>query len=51
MGIQLMVFEDNKGAIKFYEREGFVLMEKRNQEQAKNEENLSDRRYEWRIKS
>jgi ribosomal protein S18 acetylase RimI-like enzyme len=46
-GIQLMVFEGNKGAIKFYEREGFILVEKRNQEQTKNEENLPDRKYHW----
>ncbi|SRR5258708_5190694 len=51
MGIQLMVFEDNKGAIQFYEREGFILVEKRNQEQTTNEENLPDRRYKWKIKS
>lgn len=47
-GIQLMVFEENKGAIQFYEREGFILLEKRSQEQTKNEENLPDRRYIWK---
>ncbi len=50
-GIQLMVFEDNKGAIQFYEREGFTLVEKRNLEQTTNEESLPDRKYEWKIKS
>ncbi len=43
-GIQLMVFEDNKGAIKFYEREGFILQEKRIDA---NEEHLPDRKYKW----
>ncbi len=46
--IQLMVFEDNKNAIRFYEREGFILVEKRDQVQTKNEENLPDRRYQWK---
>ena len=47
-GLQLWMFEDNKGAIRFYEREGFVLEEQRDIHTAINEENLPDRRYSWR---
>lgn len=47
-GIYLWVFEQNLGAIKFYEREGFQLLEKREKEQAVNEENLPDRKYFWK---
>jgi ribosomal protein S18 acetylase RimI-like enzyme len=46
-GLSLWVFEDNTEAIKFYEREGFILKEKRTKEQANNEEHLPDRRYCW----
>ena len=45
--LQLWMFEDNKGAIRFYEREGFVLEEQRDMHTAVNEENLPDRRYGW----
>jgi len=47
-GIKLWVFEDNKNAIRFYEREGFILVKKRNIDETTNEENLPDRLYEWR---
>lgn len=47
-GIVLWVFEENTEAIKFYEREGFTLIEKRGKKEAKNEENLPDRKYEWK---
>lgn len=50
-GLQLWVFEANIGAIKFYEREGFVLVQKRDQEKTTNEENLPDRKYQWKPKS
>ena len=50
-GISLMVFEDNKDAMKFYEREGFLLVEKRNQGQTTNEEHLPDRKYSWKTTS
>ena len=46
-GLTLWVFEENKGAIAFYEREGFVLVEKRDLEHANNEEHLPDRKYHW----
>lgn len=46
-GIRLWVFEENKNAIRFYEREGFILVKKRNSDETTNEENLSDRLYEW----
>lgn len=46
--LYLWVFEQNLGAIKFYEREGFQLLEKREKEQAVNEENLPDRKYFWK---
>lgn len=46
-GLFLMVFENNKGAIQFYEREGFVLQEKRSLAQTTNEEHLPDRKYYW----
>jgi ribosomal protein S18 acetylase RimI-like enzyme len=46
-GFTLWVFEENVGAIAFYEREGFRLKEKRNAEEADNEEGLADRLYEW----
>jgi GNAT superfamily N-acetyltransferase len=46
--LQLWVFEDNKNAIRFYEREGFVLDLKRDALQTDNEENLPDRRYLWK---
>lgn len=46
-GLTIMVFEANKGAIKFYEREGFVLQEKNSIEQTTNEEHLPDRKYYW----
>lgn len=45
--VSLWVFEENTGAIRFYEKAGFVLQEKRSQEQTTNEENLPDRRYTW----
>lgn len=47
-GLNLWVFEENVNAIKFYEREGFELIEKRGKEQADNEEGLSDRKYFWK---
>ncbi len=47
-GLNLWVFEENVNAIKFYEREGFVLVDKREKEQADNEEGLSDRKYYWK---
>lgn len=46
-GIALWVFEDNTDAMRFYEREGFSLQEKRTKAQATNEENLPDRKYIW----
>jgi putative acetyltransferase len=46
-GIKLWVFEDNKDAIRLYEREGFLLMKKRNKDETTNEENLPDRLYQW----
>lgn len=46
-GIKLWVFENNKNAIRFYEREGFILVKKRNIDETTNEENLPDRLYEW----
>jgi len=45
--LNLWVFEANTQAIKFYEREGFTLIEKRNKEQSTNEEHLPDRQYRW----
>lgn len=45
--LRLWVFEDNKNAIKFYQREGFKLEKKRNQKETTNEENLPDRLYSW----
>jgi len=45
--LNLWVFEQNTRAIKFYEREGFNLKEKRSKDQSTNEENLPDRRYRW----
>lgn len=47
-GLYLWVFEENKDAIRFYEREGFTLKEKRDITEAKNEEGLPDRKYFWR---
>lgn len=47
-GMYLWVFEQNLGAIKFYEREGFRLLEKRDREHADNEEGLADRKYFWK---
>lgn len=49
-GLQLWVFEQNKGAIKFYEREGFVLVNKRDEKEQDNEEGLADRKYTWHSK-
>jgi len=46
-GLSLWVFEENDGAIKFYEREGFKLMEKR-EINPDNEEHLPDRKYFWK---
>lgn len=46
-GLTLWVFEKNKGAITFYEREGFSLALKRNTAEADNEEGLPDRKYVW----
>ena len=48
-GLQLWVFEQNEGSIRLYEREGFVLVEKRSKEEAANEEHLPDRRYMWQV--
>jgi ribosomal protein S18 acetylase RimI-like enzyme len=45
--LKLWVFEENKNAIRFYEREGFKLEEKRDKEHTENEENLPDRLYSW----
>ena len=45
--LQLWMFVENQGAIRFYEREGFVLEEQRDIHTAVNEENLPDRRYSW----
>lgn len=45
--ISLWIFEDNREAIKFYEREGFILQEKRTEAQTTNEEYLPDRKYIW----
>lgn len=47
-GLNLWVFEENVNGIKFYEREGFELVEKRGKAQADNEEGLSDRKYCWK---
>lgn len=47
-GLQLWVFEANTEAIKFYERESFLLIEKRDQKKTTNEENLPDRKYQWK---
>lgn len=49
--LKLWVFEDNKNAIKFYEREGFKLQKKRSQKETTNEENLPDRLYSWKEKT
>lgn len=46
-GLRLWVFEENVGAISFYEREGFKIAEKRDKKAADNEENLADRKYVW----
>lgn len=46
-GLNLWVFEKNKDAIKFYEREGFKLIQKRDKKMADNEEKLPDRKYFW----
>ncbi|MDO8269069.1 MAG: GNAT family N-acetyltransferase [Candidatus Levybacteria bacterium] len=46
-GLYLWVFEENLGAIKFYEREGFRLIEKRDIDHVDNEEHLPDRKYSW----
>jgi GNAT superfamily N-acetyltransferase len=48
-GLHLWVFEANTGAIRFYEREGFTLVEKRGQEETTNEEHLPDRKYQWNL--
>ena len=45
-GLKLWVFEENSGAIKFYEREGFRLIKKRNKEEQDNEEGQPDRLYQ-----
>lgn len=47
-GLSLWVFEENVGAIQFYERKGFRLLEKRGLGHADNEENLPDRLYHWK---
>ena len=47
-GLSLWVFEENKDAMRFYEREGFIMVEKREKKTAKNEERLPDRKYNWR---
>ena len=47
-GFKLWVFQQNTGAIRFYEREGCVLLEERDALQADNEEHLPDKKYEWR---
>ncbi|HRN95844.1 MAG TPA: GNAT family N-acetyltransferase [Candidatus Levybacteria bacterium] len=47
-GLELWVFEENKDAIRFYEKEGFILTEKRDIHTTSNEENLPDRRYQWK---
>jgi ribosomal protein S18 acetylase RimI-like enzyme len=46
--LRLWVFDENAGAIRWYEREGFVLEERRDAQQADNMEGLPDRRYVWR---
>jgi ribosomal protein S18 acetylase RimI-like enzyme len=45
-GLKLWVFEENSGAIRFYEREGFKLIKKRNKEEQDNEEGQPDRLYQ-----
>ena len=47
-GLSLWVFEDNIDAIRFYEREGFQLVKKRDIEEQDNEEGLPDRLYKWK---
>lgn len=49
-GLCLWVFEENKNAIRFYEREGFVMDKKRDKKTAINEEKLPDRKYSWKGK-
>jgi ribosomal protein S18 acetylase RimI-like enzyme len=46
--LRLWVFEANVGAIRWYEREGFILEERRDVQQADNMEGLPDRRYVWK---
>lgn len=46
-GLKLWVFEQNEGALKFYEREGFKVALKRNMDETDNEEGLPDRLYKW----
>jgi putative acetyltransferase len=45
--LYLWVFEENQKAIRFYERENFTLVEKRDIDKADNEEDLPDRKYVW----
>lgn len=44
--LQLWVFEPNKGAIRFYERHGFVTLRKT--DGVENEEKVPDRLMAWR---
>ena len=44
--LQLWVFEPNKGAIRFYERHGFVTVRKTDGRE--NEEKVPDRLMAWR---
>lgn len=47
--LRLWVFEPNKGAIRFYERHGFVTVRKTDGRD--NEEKVPDRLMSWRIES
>ena len=46
-GVKLWTFEPNEGAIRFYERHGFVTIER--SDGRANEENVPDRLMAWRL--